>query len=295
MRAQLLTVATIATAALAGCATNVGAADGTAADAEVSTAATGIIAVEGTAGADGARTEVVARFVRARGGVVDEDALRMVGAAVDLPAVGSCARGGRTGSGAARAALAARSLALLDVGAVSLVAGETTASLAPRQLPDVADVVSGVVYSARADALAARGAYLLRVDGSAEGDVASFAVSALSPGEPADVRVAGESADARTAAVALAPGSPVDVTWDASAVSGEDLVYVDVGGPLVTSPMRCTFADAGHGTVPASAFGALEEGTLAVHRLHREAFHVRGVEPGEVRFDFARAVAFTRR
>ena len=44
-----------------------------------------------------------------------------------------------------------------------------------------------------------------------------------------------------------------------------------------------------------AAFGALEEGTLAVHRLHREAFHARGVEPGEVRFDFARVVAFARR
>jgi hypothetical protein len=33
---------------------------------------------------------------------------------------------------------------------------------------------------------------------------------------------------------------------------------------------------------------------LAVHRLHREAFSARGVDPGEVRFDFARVVSFVR-
>src|SRR5437879_778319 len=78
---------------LAGCSANV-AATPEPADAEAS-ALTAVVVVErtvGYAGADSARSEAVARFVRVRGGTVDEDALRMVGAAVDFPPLGACAR-----------------------------------------------------------------------------------------------------------------------------------------------------------------------------------------------------------
>jgi hypothetical protein len=47
--------------------------------------------------------------------------------------------------------------------------------------------------------------------------------------------------------------------------------------------------------LPAGALVTLDDASLAVHRLHREGFRVRGVDPGEVRFDFARVVSVTRR
>jgi hypothetical protein len=284
-----------ALAVLAGCTTSVSSPGEPPADAEVSTNATAIVVVEGSSTNEGVRTEAVARFVRARSGVVDADALRMVGAAVDFPAAGSCASLGSR-------APAARAISLLDVGGVTLFAGESVAALQPRQLPDVADLVSGVVYSfggSAAGGSATRGpallpgksAYLLRVDGAPESDVAPFAVSAKSPGEPADVRFGGD--DGRGGAVSITAGQATELTWEAG--SGEDAIYVDLAGTSSAPTMRCLFVDSGRAQLGAAAFGALDDGTITVHRLHRETFHAHGVDPGEVRFDFARVVAFVRR
>jgi hypothetical protein len=45
--------------------------------------------------------------------------------------------------------------------------------------------------------------------------------------------------------------------------------------------------------VPASLVD--EAGTLVVHRMHREPLIARGLQGGEVRFDFSRSVAYVRR
>ncbi len=275
----------LGSAFLAGCATNVAASSGEATGAETSTTATAVVVVEGTVANEGARTEAVARFVRARSGSVDDDALRMVGAAVDFPAIGGC------GALAATKASASRALALLDVGGVTLFAGDAVATLQGRQLPDVADLVSGIVYSARSEALPSKSAYLLQIDGAPESDVAPFVVSATSPGEPVDVRLGGD--DGRAGAVWLSLGAPVDLTWEAGSVN--DVIYVDLASTDGAPVTRCSFDDGGHATLPSTAFGAIEDGTVAVHRLHRESFRAPGVDPGEVRFDFARVVTFARR
>jgi hypothetical protein len=38
-----------------------------------------------------------------------------------------------------------------------------------------------------------------------------------------------------------------------------------------------------------------DAGTLVVHRLRREPLSARGIDSGEVRFDFARTIAYVRR
>jgi hypothetical protein len=283
-------------AVLAGCTSSVVPTSGDTVDAEA-TQATAVVSVEGfsTGAPESLRTEVVARFVRTRAGAVDDDTLHMVGAALDFPAMGSCdavtssyapssAPSSGSGSGG-------RVISLLDVGGVTLFAGEAATALQRRQLPDVADLVSGVVYSARAQALPSRSAYLLRIDGAPESDVAPVVVSAASPGEPTDVTLASD--DGKSGPVALTPASSVELTWTPG--SSDDVVYVDVGATSVAPAMRCLFEDGGHATIPSTAFGSLEEGTIAVHRLHREPFRTHGVDPGEVRFDFARTLAFVRR
>src|SRR5271170_7502907 len=287
MRGPHFALGVSALALLAGCTTDVFPSSGEATGAEASTAATAVVVVEGSTANDvtGARTEAVARFVRARSGAVDDDALRMVGAAVDFPAMGSC------GPIASAKASASRALALLDVGGVTLFAGDAVASLQPRQLPDVADLVSGVVYSARSEALPSKSAYLLRIDGAPESDVGAFVVSAMSPGEPAGVRIGGD--DGRAGAFTIALAAPAELAWEPG--SGDDVVYVDLGATSTAFTTRCLFDDGGHATLLPSAFGALEDGTIAIHRLHRESFRAHGVDPGEVRFDFARVVSFARR
>jgi hypothetical protein len=217
---------------------------------------------------------------------VDDDALRMVGASVDFPALGAC-----ESLATLRAGASASTLALVDVGAVTLSAGEAMKPLQARQLPDVADLVSGVVYSARAEELPTRSQYMLRIDGSPDQQVPAFVVSATSPGEPEGLRVAGD--DGRSGAVTVAAAGPVELTWEAG--SAEDVVYVDLGASGAAPATRCLFDDVGRAVLPTTAFGALDDGTIAVHRLHREYFQTRGVAPGEVRFDFARTVSFARR
>jgi hypothetical protein len=311
----------LAAATLFGCATNVSiGGDGTSGEPEASasSAATAVIVIERTAaaGSETTRTEAVARFVRMRAGAVDDDALRLIGATVDFPAMGTCATGlgamrgsstavaSASGNGANGAAAPspprARAMALLDVGAITVESGGVKTNLLARQLPDVADLVSGVVYTARPTgaagyaeaALPARGTYVVRAGGSTELDIAPFVAVATAPGDPVDLRVAGQ--DARTGGVTIAPSGPAELTWEQG--GADDVIYVDVTSKVSGVPgVRCLFADAGRASIAATALTAFDEGTLSVHRVHREPIHAHGIEPGEMRFDFARTIPFSRR
>jgi hypothetical protein len=285
---------------LAACSATVGGSVETAdADANATSA---VVVVERTVGASDARASAVARFVRMRSGAVDDDALRLVGATVDFPALGSCATALAT-----RKAGTARALELLDVGAISLEANGLRTNLQARQIPDVVDLLSGVVYAtptADADTLPPGSVYVLRAAGSVEQEVAPFAVSASAPDEPSQVRIAGQDVGPERNDVVALPaafgaaagaGVAVEVSWEPGAA--DDFVYVDVSGqPDVgaQTAARCLFSDVGRATLTPAAFGEMTNGTIAIHRLHREPFRVKGVDAGEVRFDFARVVAFTR-
>jgi hypothetical protein len=327
--------------ALMGCSANVASsADLGVADAEASPV-TAVIVVERSTRFDdrapldapAARGEAVARFVRMRSGGVDEDALRMVGAALEIPAAGSCARVSDLGAPATSGSVA-RAVELVDVGAVSVETEGAKTSLTARRLPDVVDLVSGVVYTSLErrgeEPFPARGRFVFRagggssaeggrteggrVEGRAEGsaaelEIAPFTVEAVIAGEPADIRLnqdpLGQGAGQGVGqvlgqgAVSIAAGTPVELTWTAGG-DASDLVYVDVGSSVLRAGVtRCAFADAGHGVIQASSIAA-DEGTLSIHRVHRERFaagdgRTRGIDSGEIRFDFARVVSFHRR
>jgi hypothetical protein len=271
-----------------GCSANLAGPD--AVDADSTSPASAVVVVERVVGAGDAQASAVARFVRMRSGAVDEDALRMVGATVDFPALGTCAT-----AAALKRPGTARAADLLDVGAMSLEANGVRTSLQTRQLPDVVDLLSGVVYATPAGneaALPQSAVYVLRAAGAADLDVAPFAVTASAPAEPTTVRIGGQDT-AEAAAITLAAGSSVEVTWEAG--TPEDLVYFDVGGEPEPTAVRCLFTDSGRATLSSAAFAdSWTTGTIAIHRLHREPFRVKGIESGEVRFDFARVVTFTR-
>jgi hypothetical protein len=263
-------------------------------------ASTAVVLVERiAAGGESTRAEAVARFVRMRSGAVDSEALRMIGAAIDFPALGACAlssdaKGSET--------TAARALELVDVGTISVEVNGSGLSLQlqPRRLPEIVDLVSGVVYSSRApdpEALPSDATYILRAGGrlglNAGGDeFAPFAVMARAPGELDELWIGGQ--DAKTAGGLVLPSdTPVDLAWNAG--RPEDLVYIDVA-QLTSTGMRnarCLFADVGRAVLPSSAI-ADGEGSLTFHRFHREVFQARGVDTGEIRFDFARVVSLRR-
>jgi hypothetical protein len=206
-----------------------------------------------------------------------EEALRVVGANVDFPALGTCLSLATLGSKSASPTGA--NVQLVHVGNVSLEANGLQTSLAARQIPDIVDLVSGVVY-ARAtepELLPARARYVLSVSGAS--DAEPFTLAANAPADLGDVRIAHST-------------SALDLAWEPGHVG--DMVYVDIiaaeGTKMPT--VRCAFADGGKATLA----GALlpDDGTLSIHRLHTEHFRTRAIDSGEMRFDFARVVAFSR-
>jgi hypothetical protein len=262
-----------------GCAGTVsGGGDGV--DAEAATKTSALVSIERNADANGSRAEASARFLRVLGAASPDDALQAIGAALELPAAGACAALS-SHPGVVPAQLPR--VELIDVGAVGIVASGVETRLSPRQLPDVTDVVSGVVYARGTDpALLPDGArYFVRVAGGPE--LEAFTVSALAAGSPDEVRVSGEGEEGTL----VASGANVELTWPARA--SDDVVYVDVR----PADVRCTLGDGGRGSVSTLLFD--DAGSLVVHRLRREALRARGVDSGEIRFDFARTIAYVRR
>lgn len=282
-----------------------------------STTATAVVVVERTSGPGDAtsipRDAVIARFVRVRQGAVDDQALRIAGALGtdrDLPSLGTC---GAAAQEPSAAALQPRSVDLLDVGVLTVEgqaarqpglaapSGQSGSSpprstvLLPRTMPDPTGVVSGVFYSGRSADSA--GVFMpaarLQLHTSGGPDMPEgFRVDVASPRDMTDVQVSSSNAG-------------LDVDWSVGdSADGRDIVYVDVlTRPSARLVARCTTLDVGHFIVPSSALGGLngltglgpsDEGQVAVHRLHRESFRAKGIEPGEIRFDVARVVTFRR-
>jgi hypothetical protein len=250
-----------------------------------------VVIVERTLDATGgARAQTSARFVRVAVRSSKQDALRTIGAALDLPSRGACA---------SIAALAESTsqresvpiIELADVGPISLEASQRETRLIPRQIPDVTDVVSGVIYARAVDPalLPAGTEYVVHVGGGS--DVDPFDLPVGAPQDPSDVHVVGEDATGR---LVVASGVPVEVAWTPDGT--DDTLYVDIQ----PAGFRCVLGDganppADHAatTIPASLFD--DAGTIAVHRVRRESLAGRGLDSGEIRFDFSRSVHFARR
>jgi hypothetical protein len=270
-----------------GCAGTVSGA-GSAGDAEATTTSA-IIVVERTVDATSSpRAEASARFVRFASSSTADEALRAIGATMGLPARDTCASEA-VPRGASAAEEATPVVELVDVGSVSVEADGVETRLVPRQLPDVTDVVTGVVYARAGDPtlLPAATRYRLRIGGRA--GAPAYDVTANAPGDPNDVRLQGE----QSGGVGVSNGAALDVSWTPDGTG--DILYVDVQPAAI----RCTLGDGAiegglaHASLPASLFD--KSGTVVVHRLHRESVRAPGLASGEIRFDFARSLAYVRR
>lgn len=283
-----------------GCATTVSGSGPS--DAEPTLTTSAVIVVERMVNeTDGFRAEASARFVRVAWPYSTHDALQAIGAALDLPAIGAC------GSIARAAGVVpdqrAPFVELVDVGPVSLEVSGGLTRLVPRQLPDVTDVVSGVVCARATDpaSLPASTRYFVHIGRPGP---EAFDVQAMAPADPGNVRISGDDGHGTV----VATGRPIEFAWAADGSDGTsaaapprgqykaDPVYVDIQ----PAGVRCVLGDvtgAGAELVRASLPASLldDAGTLVVHRLHREALHTQGWENGEIRFDFAQSVAYVRR
>jgi hypothetical protein len=273
--------------AAAGCAGTVSTASE---DAEPTATTNALLVVERvTDPAEGTRAEASARFVRAASPSSPEEALQSVGAALNLPARGACASIASL-SGAFAPTEPAPAVELVDVGTVSIETGSVQTALNARRLPDVTDVVSGIIYARAADPtlFPADTRYIIHVDG--RGAVAGFDVLVSAPSDPSDVHFDGSEVQGPVGI----DKSTVDLSWSPS--GAPDIVYVDV----LPGSTRCVLAgevssldSLVHASLSASLLA--DSGTVVVHRLRTEPLRAPGLGSGEVRFDFARSVAYVHR
>jgi hypothetical protein len=239
----------------------------------------GVVSVERLVAGDGAQTNVSAKFMRLSSPVDTEVAVRMVGAKLDAPSVGSC----RPVADSPRVSSSLGTIELIDVGDVTLQAGSARMPLAVRAFPDVGDLVSGMFYTSldAASELPAGATYTL--EGTGSSNVDRFSVDAEAPPPLDDVRVSGAPL---VDGVSVEPGAPMVIQWRPTGTprSG-DIVLVDVSAENGAS-VRCTFADAGRGILPASMLPASAV-ALTVHRVRERAFVAPGIDAGEIRFDLS--------
>jgi hypothetical protein len=231
-----------------------------------------------------ARAHASAYFLRLQAGADPTLAARLVGAMNVLPAIGQCEAVGVLSDQAMPLATLGP-VDLVDVGEVALEASSVRATFAARAFPDVADLVSGVVYTTRdlvADPLPDRGTYTFRIAGS--NTVPPMILEARAPGPAGDLAVAGVPLRRETLSVRR---GDLSVSWDPA--PSTDQVYIELAsmedGPL--DRVRCAFANDGQAVIAASALPRAAAQSISLHLVRREGVATPGLDGGWIRFDLA--------
>jgi hypothetical protein len=231
-----------------------------------------------------ARAHASAYFLRLQAAADPTLAARLVGAMNVLPAVGQCEAVGVLSEQPMPLATLGP-VDLVDVGEIALEASSVRATFAARAFPDVADLVSGVVYTTRdlvADPLPDHGRYTFRIAGSTT--IQPLILEANAPGPAGDVWVAG--APLRRDVLAV-PRGDLSIRWDPAA--GADQVYIELAstedGPL--DRVRCAFANDGLAVIAASALPKAASQSISIHLVRREGVAAPGLDGGWIRFDLA--------
>lgn len=215
-----------------------------------------------------ARAQAIVGFAKLAAGQ-QASARSLGGLGLRLPELNQCVHfpSAEPGAGA---------LEFVDAGNVIIdVAGART-SLAPRALPTVADLISGVIYTSRdqdALRLPAQSQYFVRALG---GEVSGFEATGAAPKPLGGINVGGQALE-RVAQVSTA--LPLDVSWEEG--DANDIMLVEIGG--AQGGIACAFRDdLGAGTL--SAQGASKgAGRLSFHRIRTLSL---GQKSGELSFNF---------
>jgi hypothetical protein len=231
------------------------------------------------------RADAFAGFLRTPADADAGTALRLSGLGLELPPAGECRKGSRNEGGAATQPALTR-LELLDAGEVTIAAGGSVTTLAPRAFPTITDSIAGVVYTTRdrATPLPAGTAYTIATTGSSS--LTALSSETQAPALLSNVELGGQPLGGletlpaqRDLAVSWVPGGAADRVY---------LELEDMAGSRT-----CTFADeTGHGVIPAAMVPS-GVAAVTVHRLHEAAFGDPSLTRGAVRFDFELSASVT--
>lgn len=274
--------ALLATAALAlGCTGEVS--DG--ADADTSSTHA-LLVVEQSVPADNAasaRSHASVWFLR----IADERdlpvATELVSSPLELPTLGTCAV---VGDEATELPEEMSPVELAFAGDVVMRAGSDSTPLTLRFFPDVANLVSGVMYTLQdQDDLTVPRDGLVTVSANGTADFEPMEASASLPPLPSGLALDGQPVPGMQAEVFR--GRPVSVSWRPA--SQGDIVLVDVDPvPAVPSErVRCAFADTGSGEIPPMAVPETSEMTLTIHRTRDVPLRSDRGDEGMAHFDLA--------
>jgi len=173
---------------------------------------------------------------------------------------------------------------LVDVGDVTLLAGNHTVKLGRKAFPSVIGRFSGVVYSTPDrdhEPLPAAQTYVVTTRGRAGETPSSPAITA--PAALEGLALNGVTLDEVTR---LSLAQPIEVTWSAGHEGA--LVWVEFGRNTSPVSLRCAFADtAGRGTVPEDLVTLVGAGRLQIHRQYVAPANLEGVSGLRFVFDFS--------
>ncbi|HEU4405916.1 MAG TPA: hypothetical protein VFS43_11670 [Polyangiaceae bacterium] len=230
---------------------------------------------------DGVRTQVSARFLRLQEGSDPRVAAELVGAITEPPSRAGCQPLGASGSRLALGGLTPVELA--RAGDVAVESSNRPTHLTARAYPDVAHLVSGVVYTSpevASDVPADATSITFQV--AAGERVPALRVTVPMPRGVDDLRVNGMPL---RAAVATALGrAPITFTW--SNDEGKtflDVAAVEAGG--AATRWRCVGDREGALALPASIALTASALEVTAHHLTVSPFQAEALAGGQVQFD----------
>lgn len=247
-------------------------------DADVATRTEGVVFVERVTEAGSARVHVGGRFFRSQG-VAAESLPELVGAPPTGASVG-CAE-----QGAMAEALDSShaEVQLLDVGIIDARADAFSARMSPHRLPDLWNVVSGVVYGLDGDLSA--GAWQFVAAGDPATARGAFDVSGVPPEAIGDLRVGDATVTPQGSAIALPRRGPLALRWSRGLATDRVALVFEGSGTI-----SCGARDDGTLDLDGPNTDRVREllregGTLSVHRLRAVPFAASGIDRATLVFD----------
>ncbi|MDP3275427.1 MAG: hypothetical protein Q8Q09_09555 [Deltaproteobacteria bacterium] len=178
---------------------------------------------------------------------------------------------------------------LVNVGALDVHSDGQAIHLVPRRVPDLFQLVSGVVYAAEGELAGSR--WQFRAEGNRHASVPSFEVEALAPSSLLSVTLDAQSvAPSSTLTLGTAPHV---LRWSRGESSDRVTITFEPASPDASQPVIRCVADDSLGVFQLDSAWSdrvtrtLPGGRVTVHRMRTRPFALQGFESAAVVFDLS--------